>query len=138
MLYFEDFHGNSYPINSNKQVGLIVPNPIDRDGHVAESSTMEDALRHSGFDVMRVEWTNRKELMTAIVSRIKATESQCDLFLVFISSHGNIGHLKCSDGSLVAINDILDTISKNIAKHIPLVRLLDHVVCVKAGKIFPG
>lgn len=100
---------------------MIIANPFGRYGHVGETRQMRKGLEEAGFSVHSTEWSNRAELFDQLDAVINKSKDNCSVFFLFISSHGTIGHLTCSNGSLVPINDILHFMKEHLPASIPLV-----------------
>ena len=105
-----------------KNFGLILYNPSDREGAVEEADNLQSGLQAVGCQVFREEWTTKRELSTLIDKGVRKAAG-CSLLVVCIMSHGTAGTLRCEEGETrdIVINDVIQKLRGKQSELTPLV-----------------
>ena len=96
-----------YKQQESKRYGLILFSSEDRQGAFEEADGLEQALRATGCDVIKMEWFEAVELHNMIDSAMMRIAGDCSLLIVCLMSHGSRGVLSGSCGGRVTVNDVL-------------------------------
>ena len=111
-----------YKQMKSKRYGLILYSSLDRQGSTEEAESLELALQAAGCDVMKMEWSNGRELHSLIDSCLDKVSADCALLVVSVMAHGGRGVVKGSAGGLISVNDILQQFTARLPVHTPMVR----------------
>ena len=118
-------HSSKYIIphkqKKSKRYALILFSSAGRQGAVAEADDLEQALQTTGCDVIKMEWSEGRELQCMIESALSRIVSDCSLLIVCLMSHGCRGVLRGSDGEEIPVNDILHQFTYTLPDYLPMV-----------------
>ena len=96
-----------YEQQKRKRYGLILFSSENRQGAFEEADGLEETLKASGCDVIKMEWFDAVELHNMIDSAMIRIAGDCSLLIVCLMSHGSRGVLSGSCGGRVTVNDVL-------------------------------
>ena len=103
--------------------GLILYNPLSRDGSDEEAYGLRSGLMAIGCYVIISKWTTKVEL-SKLMDQGLALCSGCSFLFVCIMSHGNAGTLRCADGDgSIIINDVIFQFTRKLSSEVPMVRM---------------
>ena len=104
-----------------KQLGLVLYNLSNRQGGSEEAKALEDSLISVGCDVLKLEWSDIRELTSIVESSLESRVKECSLLIVCIMAHGSRGVIYGSEGKSLAVNEILQVLDHILPSTIPMV-----------------
>ena len=118
-------HSSQYIIphkqKKSKRYGLILFSTAGRQGAVEEADDLEQALKTTGCDVIKMEWSDAAELHNMIESTLSRIVCDCSLLVVCLMSHGSRGEIASSHGEKMCVNDVLHKLSYQMSSDSPMV-----------------
>ena len=104
-----------------KQLGLVLYNLSNRHGGSEEAKCLEDSLISVGCDVLKLEWSDTRELTSIVESSLESRVKECSLLIVCIMAHGSRGVIYGSEGKSLSVNEILQVLDQILPSTIPMV-----------------
>ena len=117
-----------YNQKKSRRYGLIMFNPHNRRRAAEEANYLEQSLKNAEFYVLKRQWSHSEELHKEIEKALTLLATDCSLLFVCLMAHGSRGGLAGSTGAPIAINDILQHLTKHLSMTLPVVNFISSFV----------